>query len=581
MGVRRAVNLTLDAARDRPPPIHTLGPLIHNPQVVDMLSERGVSPAGEELPEEGTVVIRSHGVKPSIKRELKKSGLDVFDATCPRVARVHGIVSKHHKKGYLIVVLGDPGHAEVDGIVGYADGEAAVITGPQGVEDLPETDKLCFVAQTTQERERFFETADALRKRYPKLDEECLIIADTICDSTRNRQEEIRRLAGQVEAVVVVGGKGSANTNRLAEVAREEGVPAYLAETEEDLDKEELKKYKVVGLTAGASTPNWMIRRIYDELQDISGREGALDRTKTFVKGAIKWMIMSNIYVALGAGALTVAAARVQGFWPLWREAAISALFVFAIHTITLISDPRSLALNVPQRAMSFSRYRGRWMVISITATVLALAMAFTMGIYTGLVLLLLGIASFLYPRRLIIMEKLNLRIRSLAEVPAGKDLFMAAGWATLVVLIPLIHFQWRSTSPFASVAALVMVMGLVFVRALLRDFRDIQADRLIGRETLPVALGVNRTRKLLYGTLVVLGVMMAVLTMAGYIESPLGYLMVAPLAYAALCVPLFTRQTIVQGFGAELVIDAVFLLGGLMAWIAYILESGKVLPWL
>jgi len=561
MGVRRAVNLTLDAARDKPLPIYTLGPLIHNPQVVEMLEKRGVAAAGE-IPDSGAVVIRSHGVHPGAKKLLKERGLQVFDATCPRVARVHGIARGRHKSGFMVVVLGDPGHAEVEGIVGCAGGEAIVIKGPEGVESLPEADKVCLVAQTTQDRERFNRTAQAIRERYSDLPEGDLVIADTICDSTRNRQEEIRRLAKEVEAVVVVGGRDSANTRRLTEVAAGEGVPAFQVETEAELDPSELSRFKTVGLTAGASTPNWMIRRVYERLQEITPRKGPLDH----LASAVKWTIMSNVYVALGGGALTIAAAALQGFLADPREILASMLFIFAAHTMTLIADDRALALNVPRRAESFTRFRGRWMAASVAAAILAVALYFTVGLVPGLAVAALAVASFLYPVRLIRGRRLNLPIRSLAEVPASKDLFMALGWSFLVVLMPLLARPGVHLRQPSALTAFLMVGGLAFVRALLRDFRDIQADRLIGRETLPIVLGTGKTRMILYASLVMLAALLAASTLTGWVASPLGYAMIVPLAYAAGCVPLFTRQTIVQGFGAELVIDLTFIIAGAVA---------------
>ncbi len=560
MGVRRAVNLALDAARDRSGPIYTLGPLIHNPQVVSMLEKRGVN-ACPEAPGEGTVVIRSHGVTPGIKDELRSHGLELVDATCPRVARVHGIVAGRHKKGYTIVVLGDPGHAEVEGIKGYAEGQAHVIQSADQVRDLPQVEKLCLVAQTTQERERFEEVAKTVREKYKHMGPDDLVISDTICDSTRNRQAEVSRLARDVDAVVVVGGRQSANTRRLLQVARQQGAPAYLVETEADLDKRELAKYARVGLTAGASTPNWMIRRIYNELRAIRPRRSPVG----MLRSAGSWLVLSNLYVAMGAGALTLAAARMQGFFPMLRELLVSVLFVFAVHTMTLLADQQALALNVPARANSFTRYRPAWIAASILAAALAIALAATIGLIPALIVSALAVASFLYPVRLIPGGR-KLPIRSLAEVPAGKDMFMAIGWSVLVVLLPLVVHVQSGVHLGAALAALCMVFGLVLVRALLRDFRDIQADRLIGRETLPIVLGADRTRRLLYGVLVGMGLVMVSATLLGWVPSPLGFLMIAPMAYAAACVPLFTRQTIIQGFGAETVIDAAFLLAGLVA---------------
>lgn len=560
-GVRRAVNIALDSAREEPRPIYTLGSLIHNPHVVEMLGAHGVV-AVKELPERGTVVIRSHGVGPEVIEEVKQRGLALVDATCPRVAAVHKIARARHEKGALVVVLGDPGHAEVEGIKGYAGGRAVVIRGPEDVTSLPEAEMVCLVAQTTQERERFEETARAVRERYRGLGPEALTIADTICDSTRSRQDEVRRLAREVEAMVVVGGRESANTKRLAEVAREAGIPAFLVDTEEELPRRELARFKTVGLTAGASTPNWLIRRVHDELIQI-GRRRSWQSRAVF---ALRWLVLGNVYMAVGAVALTLAAARMQGFTPYFREFLVSLFFAFAIHTAMLLADQRALALNVPSRAKSFQKYRPQWMAASLVAAAVAVALAFSFRMASGLSLLALVVVSLLYPVKLLPVKKGVVPIRSLADVPGSKDIFMAIGWAALTVLLPMIdHLRRRDPVP-ATLAALFMVAGLVFVRALLRDFRDIQADRLIGRETLPMLLGVAKTRRLLFATLIGVAVVLSASTLAGFVPSPLGFLLLIPLAYAALCVPLFTRQTIVQGFRAEGIIDAAFIIAGVIA---------------
>ncbi len=563
-GVRRAVNIALDSARGRPGPIYTLGPLIHNPHVVEMLAADGVVSV-DDVPEAGAVVIRSHGVGPEVMGEVERRGLEVVNATCPRVAAVHKIARARHDRGALVVVLGDPGHAEVEGIVGHAGGEARVVRGPKDVAGLPDAGMVCLVAQTTQERERFQETARAVRERYAGLPPECITIADTICDSTRNRQEEVRRLARQVDAMVVVGGRESANTRRLAEVAAEEGLPAFLVDTEDDLDRAALSRFRTVGLTAGASTPNWLIRRVHDELVQI-GRPRSWKSRAVF---ALRFLVLGNLYVAVGAAALTLAAARMQRFDPYLREYAVSFLFAFAIHTMMLLSNPRALALNVPARAKSFAEYRAHWIAASLVAAAAAAGIAFTFRPASGMALLALVAVSLLYPVRLVPVKKGAVPARSLAEVPGSKDIFMAIGWAALTVALPVIDHLGRHRPSPATLAALVMVGGLVFVRALLRDFRDIQADRLIGHDTLPIVLGPARTRKLLYATLIAVAIFLAAAALAGFVPAPLGYLLLIPLAYAAACVPLFTRETVLQGFRAEGIIDAAFLIAGLIALVA------------
>jgi 4-hydroxy-3-methylbut-2-enyl diphosphate reductase len=182
---------------------------------------------------------------------------------------------------------------------------------------------------------------------------------------------------------------------------------------------------------------------------------------------------------------------------------------------------------------------------------------------------LALAAVSVLYPVRILRRGWEKAPVRSLREVPGSKDIFMALGWGALLVMVPLARHGSEITNVPAVITALVMVMGLVFVRALLRDFRDIQADRLIGRETVPIVLGVPRTRSILYLTLMTMAGIMLLAATAGFVPAPLGYLLLIPLAYAATMVPLFTRQTIVQGFGAESLIDTAFLIAGVVTIIS------------
>jgi len=558
MGVRRAVNIALDSTRERPAPVATLGSLIHNPQVVELLQSRGIATAAA-APDRGTVIIRSHGVPPATRAELKAKGLTVVDATCPRVTRVHSIVRAQKKRGALIVVLGDAGHAEVLGIAGEANGAAVLVAGPDDVADLPAAQRVCLVAQTTQDRERFLATAEALRRRYAGLAPEDLVIADTICDSTRSRQEEVKRLAREVEAVVVVGGRDSANTRRLAELARAEGLPAFLVETEADLDPAALAAFKVVGLTAGASTPNWMIRRVYYALRRI----GPPVSGYSWLRDAVRWLVLSNLYVAIGAGAMTYAASRLQGFAPLWREMLVALLYAFAVHTVTALADRAALELSEPARAKAFGRHRRAWYLASLGAAALAAGLSFSLGLADGAAFVLLAAASLLYPVHLLRGRAGMPAFWSLAEVPGGKDFFMALGWAAVIVVLPLIG----RPEP-AALAAFALVFGLVFCRALLRDFRDLQADRMVGHETLPIVFGARSSRRLLYGSLAVTAGLVVAATAGGLAAAPAGYLLAIPFVYAAFCVPLFTRQTVLQGFRAEMIADFVFVLAGLVAMV-------------
>ncbi|MBT9447958.1 MAG: 4-hydroxy-3-methylbut-2-enyl diphosphate reductase, partial [Desulfobacterales bacterium] len=202
MGVRRAVEIVLDAANTRKGPLYTFGPIIHNPQIINLLEKKGVSvltdPAAAE---QGTVIIRAHGVPPDVKDSLKQMGLNVVDATCPRVIRVQTIIRKYALKGYHAIIVGDHNHPEVMGLLGYAEGRGLIINRPEDIPALPDFERAVVVAQTTQNSRVFSEITREISTRFPHYS-----IFNTICDSTSKRQLEIRDMAKEVDAIIVVGG---------------------------------------------------------------------------------------------------------------------------------------------------------------------------------------------------------------------------------------------------------------------------------------------------------------------------------------------------------------------------------------
>jgi (E)-4-hydroxy-3-methyl-but-2-enyl pyrophosphate reductase len=278
MGVRRAVDMALDAANRDQGPIYTFGPLIHNPQVLELLADKGVSVL-ESVPAEGygTVIVRAHGVPPGDRKALDTTGFTVMDATCPRVVKVQRIIGKYAKLGYAAIIIGDPDHPEVVGLQGYAGRESYVAPSMTELSALPIFEKAIIVAQTTQNTTFFQAVKDWAARRHPLYK-----VFDTICDSTQKRQEETIRLAESVDAVVVVGGRSSGNTQRLAELARQTGAAAFLVETEADLDRKALCRAQRIAITAGASTPNWITQRVSRVLEALShasvAPEGDLDR---------------------------------------------------------------------------------------------------------------------------------------------------------------------------------------------------------------------------------------------------------------------------------------------------------------
>lgn len=262
MGVRRAIEMALEAATEEGGEVYTHGPLIHNPQALEDLRAKGVVPLspGRPVPR-GTVVVRAHGIPPGEMAHLEGEAARVVDATCPKVSTIQKKIAEYSIRDYAVVIAGDADHPEVVGLLGHAAGVARVVSQPADVDDLPELDRVLLVAQSTQDEEVFNDIRDRLLARFPRAE-----ALATICQSTHRRQTEVREMAGQVDALIVIGGRNSANTRRLAEIADSLGVPSYHVETAAELPLDELRTLSRVGVTAGASTPAWIIEEVVQAL---------------------------------------------------------------------------------------------------------------------------------------------------------------------------------------------------------------------------------------------------------------------------------------------------------------------------
>ena len=261
-GVKRAVEQVYEQI-EKGGRIYTFGPIIHNEEVVNDLSRKGVQVINseEELSkiQSGTVVIRSHGVPKRIYDLIEKNGLNCVDATCPFVKRIHRIVQKESENGRQIVIIGNAGHPEVEGIMGWSVTPAYVVESEDEIAQIPQnTDEtLCVVSQTTFNYKKFKELVEIFDKRGYNI-----IVADTICNATEERQTEARDIASKVDAMIIIGGRHSSNTRKLFEICKEQCPSTYFIQTLDDLHLELPKAASLVGITAGASTPNNIIEEV-------------------------------------------------------------------------------------------------------------------------------------------------------------------------------------------------------------------------------------------------------------------------------------------------------------------------------
>jgi len=276
-GVERAIDITRDYAAQGRRPVYTDGPLIHNRQMMEKLSQEGIREVGDyqsraniavapAAPGENPVmVVRAHGISPDRRTYLKNLGMEFKDATCPDVGIIAGKIRLHAKKGYSTIIFGDKNHPEAIGLMGYTEGRGYCITSKEDIDALPQLNKVCMVSQSTMFMHEFAELSDYARSRFGEV-----LVFDTICQATKDRQTDVISLAQQgAQAIVVIGGHHSANTVKLASLARLQNLPTYHIETAAEIQPEEMKKYSVVGVTAGASTPEFLISEVCSKLEGL------------------------------------------------------------------------------------------------------------------------------------------------------------------------------------------------------------------------------------------------------------------------------------------------------------------------
>ena len=267
-GVERAVNQVYDQIKHGSGPIYTLGPIIHNEGVVRDLEKKGVKVlnSANEISAltEGTVIIRSHGVGKRIYDMLKAQGVQIVDATCPFVKKIHRIVQEQNLQGRRVIIIGDETHPEVEGIKGWGDARTMVVKNEEQMEKLPSFtgEKLCIVSQTTFNYNKFKDLVEKFEKKGYDI-----LVLNTICNATQERQVEAERIASQVDAMIVIGGENSSNTRKLYEICQKECKDTYYIQTLDDLNPESVNSVRSVGITAGASTPKKIIEEVHTNVR--------------------------------------------------------------------------------------------------------------------------------------------------------------------------------------------------------------------------------------------------------------------------------------------------------------------------
>jgi 4-hydroxy-3-methylbut-2-enyl diphosphate reductase len=264
-GVKKSVDLAKNALKEKKDNLYMLGSIINNPQVIKYFTKEGVKLVDnlDEIPEESTVITRAHGISPKMLKKAYQKKLSVVDTTCPYVKKVQKIAQYLHKKNYFIVVYGDKKHPEVLSLLDTIQNDALVINSIIDTEKMITKKKIAFISQTTKNIYNFYELASALLNKTEELR-----IYNTICKSTMERQKSVLELSNEVDVMLVIGGKESANTTRLAEISKKQGVKTYHIETKNQLKYKWFHPEDKVGITSGASTPDWITNEVIDKLKE-------------------------------------------------------------------------------------------------------------------------------------------------------------------------------------------------------------------------------------------------------------------------------------------------------------------------
>lgn len=568
MGVRRAVDIALEQANlnTENGPIYTFGPLIHNPQVLNLLKDKNIN-CITKIPQKGTgtIIIRAHGIPPQQKAQLKETGFKTLDATCPRVIKVQAIIKKHAAKGYKVIIVGDHDHAEVIGLAGYAGKEGVVVNSMEEFEALPKFENAIVVAQTTQNTKFYQEIHNKVEKNYSHYK-----FFNTICDSTEKRQQEIKKIAKEVDAVIVVGGKTSGNTKRLKEVASQQGTEAFHIENEKELDINYIASKKKIGITAGASTPNWVISQVYKAIKTAKLKKDQSMFLYLFL--IVKFLLRSNILLALGAGALTMATSILIDADLVSADVIFTSfLYIFSIHTINNLTLINSDKFNDPQKAGIYEKYKYFIFVIALMAGLACLYTSFSLGFMPFFIIFLMSGAGLCYKLPVINIPGITNGFEPLNKIPGIKAILIAGAWGIICSLIPIFAANGFSFGKIPGIfTVFIFSASMAFFRTAWCDLLAIQGNKIAGEITIPILIGEEKTSKILK---YLLAANILILFAGSYMDiiSNFGYLLILYPASALFFILKNEQNEIRPGFFDDIITESMFLIAGVLSVIWYI----------
>ncbi len=483
MGVRNAILRIVNEINISEGELYVYGPLIHNPQTIDVLHGRGMKTVNTlDCAPGHRIVIRTHGIPVNELTYLKQCAGRVINLTCPRVARVQAIIKKESGRGCYTIITGDRDHAEVTGLMSYASRGVSVISDLGEIETIPQSDSYVVVSQTTFDRTLFKKIVDRILERYAPVQ-----VYDTICDSTRYRQEDVIKgiLQGN-DTLVVVGGKNSANTKRLAHIGRDNNIKTFHIETEEELNERDFADSKSVLVTAGTSTPGWIINNILEKLYAINFTKGNFIIRS--VIAFLQFIVRTNLFSSVSAFFITLLAMKYAGMTNNFAFPSLSFLYIFSMYSINNYFEKDLLKLSNPYKYDIYKKYGAPLLLVSIVCMALSVDIVRRYNLLTLSLVVGSYILGFIYstgPVKSFFKKSMPELLRKIYN----SKIVACIGWIIITVFVPVLG---SSVSVPAVISFSIFVFSLIFLRTALLDLIAFQGDLILGRETLPVLVGTR-----------------------------------------------------------------------------------------
>ncbi|MCX7678396.1 MAG: 4-hydroxy-3-methylbut-2-enyl diphosphate reductase [Spirochaetes bacterium] len=487
MGVRNAVLKVIKELNSLKEPIYVHGPIIHNPQTTAILEKRGLLFLGENESVHGKIIaIRTHGISKEKLSYIKNNATRIINLTCPRVAKVQAIVKKNSKENAFTIIIGDEEHAEVIGLKSYAQSGVMVISNKAQIDDIPPASQYLVVSQTTYDRVLFEEIVHALKEKF----KDRVFIFDTICNSTKDRQQDVMMaIARGINVLVVVGGKNSANTRRLAALGTEHGIRTYHIENADELRTEDFNKSDYVFITAGASTPAWIINNVLEKLYNIQYRHYGF--AVNFLKRLFEFFVRTNIISSVSAFFITAFTSAFIGMRNGIMMPLASSLYLFSMYTLNNCLTALQLVESNPYKYSIYSKNKKLFLALAMLCAIAANIFILSCGIFAFSIYLFSTALGIIYSMNFFkkMIEKTGISL--VQKAYNSKTLVTSFGWTIVCAIIPIIALNIYN---FSSIAVLFFVFGFTFSRNIILDIIGLQGDLIFGRETLPIVLGITST---------------------------------------------------------------------------------------